>query len=186
VGGAADGHEALALLDRLTPDVLVLDLVLPRLHGLEVLRQTARRSAGTRVVVLSMYDDEAYVLEALRHGALGYVLKEHDAGHLIRAVREAVEGRRYLSPPLSERAIEAYVARAASRPPDPYDALTTREREVLQLVAEGFTNAGIADQLFLSVRTVETHRAGLMRKLGFHSQTEVVRYARRRGLIRDE
>jgi DNA-binding NarL/FixJ family response regulator len=183
---AADGLEAVAAVERLKPDVLVLDLVLPALHGLEVTRQVARRCPGARVVVLSMYRDEAYVLEALRSGASGYVLKEHDSAHLLRAIREAVEGRRYLSPPLSERAIEAYLEKAAAAPPDPYDALTSREREVLQLIAEGHTNSEAAGRLYLSVRTVETHRANLMRKLGLHSQTEIMRFAAKRGLLPGE
>jgi two-component system, NarL family, response regulator NreC len=157
--------------------------MMPGLNGLEVTRQVGQRSPRTRVIMLSMYSNEAYVLEALRNGAAGYVLKEASATDLIRAVREVVAGRRYLSPPLSEQAIEAYVQKAQNGLLDPYEALTTREREVLQLAAEGRTNADIAAALFVSPRMVETHRAHLMYKLGLHSQADLIRYALRRGIL---
>jgi len=183
VGEAGDGLEAVRLVERLQPDVLVLDLMMPGLNGLEVARQVSQRSPQTRVVILSMYDNEAYVLEALRAGAAAYVLKESTSAELVRAIREAVAGRRYLSPPLSERAIEIYIQKAESAALDPYETLTAREREVLHLVAEGHTNAEIAARLFVSPRTVETHRANLMRKLGLHTQTDLIRYALRRGIL---
>ena len=183
VGEAGDGLEAVRLVERLQPDVLVLDLMMPGLNGLEVARQVSQRSPQTRVVILSMYDNEAYVLEALRAGAAAYVPKESTSAELVRAIREAVAGRRYLSPPLSERAIEIYIQKAESAALDPYETLTAREREVLHLVAEGHTNAEIAARLFVSPRTVETHRANLMRKLGLHTQTDLIRYALRRGIL---
>ena len=183
VGEAGDGLEAVRLVERLQPDALVLDLMMPGLNGLEVARQVSQRSPQTRVVILSMYDNEAYVLEALWAGAAAYVLKESTSAELVRAIREAVAGRRYLSPPLSERAIEIYIQRAESAALDPYETLTAREREVLHLVAEGHTNAEIAARLFVSPRTVETHRANLMRKLGLHTQTDLIRYALRRGIL---
>lgn len=186
VGEASDGLEAVKLTERLAPDVLVLDLMMPGLHGLEVARQVSQRSPKTRIVVLSVSAAEPHVLEALRHGAAAYVLKGSSIPDLVRAVREAAAGRHYLSPPLSERAIETYRAQAQSAPLDSYEALTTREREVLQLAAEGHTNAEIAARISLSPRTVETHRSHLMRKLGLHSQTELIRYALRRGIISDE
>jgi len=141
VGETGDGVEAAQLAERLRPDVLVLDLMMPGLNGLEVTRQVSQRSPQTRVVILSMHANEAHVLEALRAGAVAYVLKESTSAELVRAVREAVAGRRYLSPPLSERAIEAYMQKAESVALDPYETLTAREREVLYLVAEGHTNA---------------------------------------------
>nr|NIO71757.1 response regulator [Anaerolineae bacterium] len=168
---------------RLQPDVLVLDLMMPGLNGLEVTRQVSQRSPRTHVVILSMHPNEAYVLEALRAGAAAYVLKESTSAELVRAVREAVAGRRYLSPPLSERAIEAYMQKAESAALDPYETLTAREREVLHLVAEGHTNAEIAERLFISRRTVETHRANLMRKLGLRTQTDLISYALRQGIL---
>lgn len=186
VGEAADGLEVADLVERLKADVLILDLMLPGLNGLEVTRQVQQRSPQTRIVVLSMYANEAYVLEALRNGAGAYVLKEASAADLVHAIREVMAGRRYLSPPLSESAIELYVQKAKAAPRDPYEALTTREREVLQLAAEGQSNPGIADRLGISVRTVETHRANLMHKLDLRSQTDLVRYALRRGILPPE
>lgn len=183
VGEAADGLEAASLVERLKPHVLVVDLMMPGLSGLEVTRQVRQRSPQTHVVILSMYSTESYVLEALRNGAAGYVIKSSSAADLVSAVREVVAGRRYLSPPLSERAINAYVKKAEATTLDPYETLTTREREILHLVAEGYTSAEIGDRLSISPRTVETHRANLMRKLGLETQTDLIRYALQRGII---
>jgi len=130
-----------------------------------------------------MHANEAYVLEALRNGAAGYALKQADGGELVRAILEVAAGRRYLSPPLSERAVEAYARRAEGAPPDLYMTLTAREREVLHLVAQGHTSPGIARRLFISPRTVESHRASLMKKLKLRSQAEVIRYAIGRGIV---
>jgi DNA-binding NarL/FixJ family response regulator len=186
VAEAADGLEVADLVERLKADVLVLDLMLPGLNGLEVTRQVQQRWPQTRIVILSMYANEAYVLEALRNGAAAYVLKEASAADLVHAIREVMAGRRYLSPPLSESAIELYVQKAKAAPRDAYEALTTREREVLQLAAEGQSNPEIADRLGISARTVETHRANLMHKLDLRSQTDLVRYALRRGILPPE
>ena len=183
VGEASDGLGAVALVERLRPQVLILDLMMPGLSGLEVTRRVCQRSSQTRVVVLSMYANEAYVLEALRNGAAAYVLKEASGAELVQAVREVTAGRRYLSPPLSENAIEVYVQRAKAGPLDPYETLTSREREVLHLAAEGHSNAGIGDRLGISPRTAETHRANLMQKLALHNQTDLVRYALQRGIL---
>ena len=183
VGEAADGLEATRLVELLHPDVAVVDLIMPGLNGMEVTRQITTRVPKTRVVVLSMHANEAYVLEALRNGAAAYVLKDSSAADLVHAVREVVAGRRYLSPPLSKRAIETYADKAKSASLDPYDTLTTREREVLHLAAEGYTNAEIGDRLSISPRTAETHRANLMRKLDLRTQTDLVRYALRRGIV---
>ena len=177
VGEAADGRETLDAVDRLHPDILILDLSLPGLHGLEVTRRVAKQAATTQVVILSMHADEGHVAKALQNGAKGYVLKGRDIEELARAVRQVAAGRYYLSPPLSQVAIRVYAERASDRAPDPYDLLTSREKEVLQLVAEGATNAAIAEQLFVSRRTVESHRASFMRKLGLRSQAELVRFA---------
>ncbi len=183
VGETGDGLEAVALVERLKPDVAVLDLMMPGLNGMEVARQVRQRSPGTRVIILSMHANEAYVLEALRNGASGYVLKDSSAGDLVRAVREVVAGRGYLSAPLSERAIDTYVRKAEETALDVYETLTTREREVLHLAAEGRTNAEIADRLFISPRTVEVHRGNLMRKLGLQTQTDLIRYALQKGIL---
>lgn len=183
VGEAADGREAVDLAERLKPDVLVLDLMLPGLSGLEVVRRVSRHPRATRVVVLSMHANEAYVLEALHNGATAYVLKDSNFADLLHAVQEVLAGRYYLSPPLSQRAIEAYSQRAAPTERDDYAALTNREREVLQLLVEGRSTPEIAARLSISSRTVEAHRASVMRKLGLRTQTDLIRYALRRGLL---
>ncbi len=187
VGEADDGLAALEMVERLRPDVLIVDVMMPGLNGLEVTRRVRERLPQTRVVVLSMHSNEPYVLEALRNGATAYVLKATSTTSLVDAVRAAATGQRYLSPPLTERAIDAYINRAddTSSELDIYKTLTTREREVLQLAAEGLSNPDIGDRLSISPRTAETHRTNLMRKLKLHSQTELVRYAMQRGLIRE-
>jgi len=183
VGEAGDGLEAVQLVERLKPDVLVLDLILPDLNGLEVARRVSQHTRQTHIVILSMRASEAYVLEALRNGAAGYVLKASSAADLVRAVREVISGRHYLSPPLSERAIASYLQKAKDSPLDPYEMLTAREREVLQLAAQGYSNADVAARLSISPYTAMTHRSNLMRKLGLHTPTDLIRYALQRGLI---
>jgi DNA-binding NarL/FixJ family response regulator len=183
VGEAADGPEAIRVAERLRPDVLVLDLMLPGLKGLDVAREVTRRSPHTRIVMLSMHGDEPYVAEAIRAGAVGYVLKEAGAAELLRAMREAVAGRRFYSGPISEERVQSYLRQAQQEEMDPYHRLTLREREVLQMTVEGHSSAEVARKLFISSRTVESHRANLMRKLGLRNQKEVVRYATERGLL---
>jgi DNA-binding NarL/FixJ family response regulator len=183
VAEASDGLEAARLVERLQPDVLVLDLMMPALSGLEVLRIVTERSPRTRVVVLSLYSNVAYVAEALKRGATGYVLKGCTEENLVRAVRAAAEGRRFLSPPVTEIAINAYIEQAKAGPFEPHDTLTAREREVLQLSAEGKTGREVAARLHISPRTVENHRANLMRKLGLRNHSELVLHALRYGLI---
>ncbi|MFN0084497.1 MAG: response regulator [Blastocatellia bacterium] len=183
VGEAGDGIEAVRLAERLKPDILITDVMMPGLTGLEVTRQVAKSVPQTRIIILSMYANDAYVLEALRNGAIGYVLKDSQASDLVQAVREVAAGRRYLSPPLSERALELYVKKMENVPDDPYEMLTTREREVMKMVAEGRTSGEIADRLFISPRTAEGHRANLMRKLGLQNQTDLIRFAFKRGIL---
>jgi two-component system, NarL family, response regulator NreC len=183
VGEAGDGLEAVRLVERLQPAVVVLDLMMPGLSGLEALRIIRQRSPRTRVVVLSMHSSNAFIAEALKNGAIGYVLKGSSEEDLVRAVREAAAGRRFLSPPVTDIAIDAYIEQARAGPFDPHETLTAREREVLQLAAEGQTNPEIAARLHISQRTVENHRANLMRKLGLQNQSELVRHAVRHGLI---
>jgi two-component system response regulator NreC len=186
VGEAVDGLEVVPLVERLRPNVLVLDLIMPGVNGLDVTREVTRQWPETKVVILSMHATEGYVFDSLRNGASAYVLKGSDTTDLVHAVREVAAGRRFLSPPLSERAVELYARSADRATLDLYDTLTTREREVFHLAADGYSNADIASRLFVSPRTVETHRANLMRKLGLRSQTELVRYALRRGIVRLE
>lgn len=183
VGEASDGIEAVRLAERMKPDVLITDLMMPGLNGLEVTRQVTKALPQIRVIILSMYTNDAYVLEAFKNGALGYVLKDSQAADLIQAVKEVIVGNRYLSPPLSERALELYLQKVESVPDDPYELLTTREREVLQLVAEGRTSSEIAARLFISPRTAEGHRANLMRKLNLQNNADLIRLALKRGIL---
>ena len=181
IGEAGDGLETMPLVERLRPQVLVLDLLMPGRSGLEVARQVRQRAPETRVIVLSMHANEAYVLEALRHGAAAYVLKETSSAELVQAVRAVVAGRRYLSRPLTERALEAYAQRAEATP-DLYETLTTREREVLHLAAEGRSNSEIAARLSISPRTVEIHRRRVMEKMRAESLSRLVRMALQAGV----
>ncbi len=185
IGETGNGVEVVRLVERLGPDVLVLDLMMPGLNGLEVTRQIRKRSQKTRVVILSMHKDEAYVIQALKNGAAAYVLKDSSAVDLVKAVQEAAADRHYLSPPLSDPAIQVYMEKAtsAATPIDRYDSLSSREREVLQLAAEGHTNTEIGKRLFISPRTVEIHRANMMHKLGLHSPIELIRYALKREIL---
>jgi DNA-binding NarL/FixJ family response regulator len=182
VAEVADGLAAAQAVEKHRPGLLFLDLSLPRLHGLEVLRQTRATSPNTKVIVLSMHNDEPYVIEALRAGAMAYLLKGSESTEIARAVQEVLAGRRFLSAPLSEWAINALATRTAEST-SPLSTLSPREREVMQLAAEGSNNPEVAEKLFISPRTAETHRTNLMRKLGLQSQTDLVRFAIRNGLI---
>lgn len=183
VGEASDGLEVLQLMETLEPDVLLLDLMMPGMGGLDVLREVVgRRQLETQVVILSMHADAEYVAAALQHGAMGYLLKDCQPQDLVRAVHEVTAGRRYLSPQLEQRACHD----DATRPRlafESYVTLTDRERQVLRLLAEGKTNTQAASSLFISPRTVESHRAAVMRKLGAHSAAELVMFAVRLGIL---
>jgi two-component system, NarL family, response regulator NreC len=177
VAEAGDGLETMRLVEQWQPDILILDLMMSGINGLEVTRQLTKKGLKTGIVILSMHSNEAYVLEALRSGAKAYIIKESPPEELVHAIREVAAGRRYLSTPLTERAIDAYTQRIEVKSVDPYDHLTEREREILQLSAEGCTNAEIASRLFISPRTVETHRTNLMRKLNLHNHTQLIQFA---------
>lgn len=184
VGEAHDGLTAVRLVEEHKPDLLIIDIMMPGLNGLEVTRRVKERlSPRTRVIMLSMHAAEPYVLQALRYGASGYVLKDAIAEELRRAVSTVLSGRRYLSSQISEAVIDALLEKLSESSPDPYETLTTREREVLHLAAAGLTSAAIAKKLGISPRTVEIHRANLMRKLNLSSQAELIKYALQRGLI---
>jgi two-component system response regulator NreC len=183
IGEAGSGLEAIRLCADLKPDVLVLDIMLEDVSGIEVARQVKESCPRTAVVVLSMYGDKKHVLEALQAGAKAYVVKKSVSSELVQAVREALVGRRYLGPSLADVVVDAYLEKAESGPADPYDSLSNREREVVHLAAHGFTNAEIAERLCISRRTVETHRANAMRKLDLGSHTELLRYALQRGIL---
>jgi two-component system response regulator NreC len=183
IGEAGDGLQAVRRVETTNPRVLVLDLMMPGLNGLDVIPQVKKCSPLTQIVILSMYSNEAYVLEALSNGASAYVLKDSTSDILVHAVREAAAGRRYLSPPLSDRAIEIYRQKTTATTLDRYETLTTREKEVFHLAAEGHTSSEIAGRLGISGRTAETHRSNLMHKLDLHTQAELIRFALKRGIV---
>ncbi len=183
LGEAGDGLGAVQLVKDKCPDILLLDLMLPRIHGLEVIRQVRMGNPDTRIIILSMHKEESYVIEALRNGASGYILKDSTGTDLIEGIRKVKAGRRYLSPSLQEIAIGLLEQRPTTGTGDIYDSLSNRERLVLQLAAEGLSSPEIAERLFISRRTVETHRANLMRKLDLRSQTDLVRFAIRKGVM---
>jgi len=180
VAEATDGLEAVRRAHESNPDVAVLDLGMPMLNGIDAARDIHKRSPDTRAVLLTMYEEDAYVLEALRAGIRGYVLKAQAAADLVNAIREVLRGAIYLSPGISEAVVNAYKTKS-DLPPDP---LTDRERQVLQLVAEGKTTKEIAGILGLSVRTADSHRTRIMQKLEIHETASLVRYAIRRGFIK--
>ena len=179
VGEAADGQEAIKRARDLSPDVAVLDLTMPLLNGLDAAREIVRASPRTRPILLTMHTEDPYVMEALRAGIKGYVLKTQPSTDLVQAIQEVSRGRVYLSPGISRTVVEAYLAKT-ELPPDP---LSPREHEVLQLVAEGKTSKEIARLLGVSVKTAENHRTRIMARLGIHETAGLVRYAIRRGLV---
>ena len=184
IAETGDGLGALQLTEKQKPDVLIVDMIMPGLSGMEVARGVKRVSPQTKVLVLSMYDAEPYVVAVLHAGAAGYVLKKNSAEELIYAIRQVSAGNLYLSPSINERTIQAYLDRSSvSQQGDAYETLTPREREILRFAVEGLSNPQIAEQLSLSPRTVEMHRKNLMKKLGVKSQTELIKYAVKRGLV---
>ena len=178
IGEASDGPEALLLAHTHQPEVAVLDIAMPHLNGLETARRLREIVPQTKIIMLTMHTAEPYVLEALQAGAVGYVLKMQAAVDIVQAINAALQGAIYLSPRVTNAVVQAYLT-GAPLPPDP---LTSREREVLQRIAEGQTTKEIAAHLGLSVKTVESHRINLMRKLDIHETATLVRYAIRRGL----
>lgn len=186
VGEAEDGLQAIQLAEKLQPGILIVDLMMPNLNGLEVLKQVSRRSPKTRMIVLSMQSAEPYVVETFRSGAIGYVLKDSAPDELIIAIRHALLDSRYLSPKLPERLIDTVRKPTELVTQDPYETLTDREREVFQMAGEGKTASEIARLLSISPRTAELHRGRMMNKLGLRSQTELVRYAVKRGFLPTE
>jgi len=179
IGEAADGQEAIRRARDLSPDVAVLDLAMPLLNGLDAAREIVRASPRTRPILLTMHTEDPYVMEALRAGIKGYVLKTQPSTDVVQAIQEVARGRIYLSPGISRTVVDAYLAKT-ELPPDP---LSPREREVLQLVAEGKTTKEIARLLGVSVKTAENHRTRILAKLDIHETAGLVRYAIRRGLI---
>ena len=184
VADVGDGRAAVEAAQQLQPDVVLMDLAMPGLNGVEATRQLTQRVRGVRVLILTGYADDERILEALRAGAYGYVIKRSDINELLLAIQAVHRGNLYISESISDgrTAIDLLMQAQATRS-GPGDKLTEREREILQLVAEGHPNQGIADKLFLSVKTVEAHKSHIMAKLGAQKTTDLIRYALRKGII---
>ena len=184
VAEAGDGRDAVRLAEEFRPDVAVVDVAMPLLNGIEATRQITKRAPQTKVLVLSMYSDEAYVTQMLKAGAKGYLLKDSADVDLLQAVQAVSQGKSFFSPAVARLMSDDYARQRGENLVDRYESLSEREREIFQLVAEGKTNKEIAALLFISPSTVETHRARIMEKLDLHSAAEIVLYAVRRGVIR--
>ncbi len=184
VGEAADGQEALDLAQQLSPDVLVMDIVMPRLNGTQALERLKSAKANARVVILSMYSDETLIFQVLKRGAKGYLLKRSVSEELLLAIRSANQNETYLSPEISSVVLaELISSQQMPKEEDAFEKLSPREREVLQLIAEGDTNSMIAQKMCISEKTVEKHRANLMDKLDIHDMVGLIRFAIKNGLI---
>ncbi len=184
VADAADGRETITLCEQHSPDVVVMDVAMPTLNGIEAARQISAKMPQTAIVFLSMHSDEGYVLRALKAGARAYLLKDSAEHDLINAIQAVSEGKAFFSPAISKMLVEDYVRQMQERKvEDSYDLLTTREREILQLLAEGKGNKEVANLLNLSLYTVETHRSNIFQKLNLHSGAELILYAIRKGVI---
>jgi len=184
VAEASEGGEAVAKAQQLSPDLVLMDITMPGMNGLEATRQIKALKPGVKVLILTMHESNQYISQFLRSGASGYVLKDTAAQELVGAIRAVNQGDAFLYPSIARMLLEEYLQKVQSgEESGSYDGLTDREREVLRMVAEGKTNKEIADDLSLSVRTVQAHRANLMGKLHMHDRTELVRYAIRKGLI---
>ena len=184
VGEASDGREAVTMADELTPDVVIMDIAMPNLNGIQATTQIVKKNPQTSVIILSMYSDETYLTRILAAGAKGYLLKENAEVDLDRAVRVVAEGKPFFSPAIANTLLEDYMRQMQQRGlQDSYDLLTEREKEILQLLAEGKSNKDVAVLLNLSQNTVETHRTRIMQKLGLHSTADIVLYAVRKRII---
>jgi two-component system, NarL family, response regulator NreC len=186
VGEAGDGLEAIKCVEDLAPDLVLMDLTMPRIHGMEAIREIKSRTPETKVLVLTVHKHEEYILAAFRAGANGYVLKEASHAELITAIKTVLSGKPYMSPAISEKVIEGYLeGKKTLKVASSWDTLTSREREILKLVAEGYKNKEISDLLCISVKTTEKHRSNLMKKLNLHNVSAVTAFAIEKGLIPD-
>jgi len=184
VGEAEDGRDAIHCVETLTPDLVLMDLSMPRMDGLDAIKEIKKRYPETKVLALTVHKTEEYILATLRAGADGYVLKDATQDELLMAIRSVLGGKSYLSPGASEKVIEGYLdSRKTLKTSTSWDTLTPREREILKLIAEGYKNRDIADYLFVSVKTVEKHRANLMKKLDLHTTSALTAFAMEKGLV---
>ncbi len=184
VAEAEDGRDAIQCVQNLTPDLVLMDLSLPRMNGMHAIQEIKKRCPETRVLALTVHRTEEYILATLRAGADGYVLKDATHTELVMGIKSVLKGKPYLSPGVSDKVIEGYLeGRKSLRPVTPWDTLTQREREVLKLIAEGYKNKEIADYLYISAKTVEKHRANLMKKLDLHSTSALTAFAMEKGLV---
>lgn len=187
VGEATDGNEAVEMTGKVQPDVVLVDLAMPKMNGIEATRQIRERYPNTKVLVLTMHENDEYIYQILKSGAGGYVLKDSSREELSSAIRAVARGEKFFSSRVSEIMVESFVKRREQLPVELSSAdipLTKREKEILSLVAEGLTNQQIADKLFISPRTVDTHRTNIMQKLDLHDVASLVRYAMKHGLVR--
>jgi len=183
VGEAEDGLQAVRLVEELKPEIVIIDMMMPHLNGLEAISQIKSRLPKTVCIVLSMQSAGPYVIQALKAGASGYVLKDSAPNEVVDAIHQVLNGKRFLSPNLSDKLINIFLASSEIDELDPYNSLTAREREILQLAAEGYTNNNIAEKLSISPRTVEQHRQSMMKKMDFSTQTDLIRFALSRGIL---
>ncbi|MGD8255235.1 MAG: response regulator transcription factor [Syntrophobacterales bacterium] len=184
VGEADDGRQAIRRVEELGPDLILTDLSMPKMNGVEAIREIKKRAPETKVLALTVHKAEEFILEVLQAGADGYVLKDASSEELMMAIKSVLGGKRYLSPSVSQLVIEGYLeGRKSIASSSPWDTLTKRERQILKLIAEGHKNKEIADYLYISVKTVEKHRANLMKKLDLHSAAALTAYAMERGLV---
>jgi DNA-binding NarL/FixJ family response regulator len=187
IGEAGDGKEAITLVEQKKPDIVVMDIGMPELNGLEATRRIKKKFPETKVLILTMHTNEEYVFEILQAGASGYIVKKAAPTELVSALRAVKRGESFLSPSISKKVIDEYLQRAGeAKRRGAFELLTDREREVLQLIAEGNSTRGIAGRLFISTKTVETHRSNLMEKLDLHGTADLTRYAIRMGIVDPE
>ena len=184
VGEAGDGRDAIRCCDELVPDLVLMDLSMPKMHGFDAIKEIKRQSPEIKIVVLTVHKTDEYILATLQAGADGYVLKDATQSELVMAIRNVLVGKRYLSPGISEKVIEGYLeGKETIRTSSAWETLTRREREILKLIAEGYKNKEVADHLCISLKTVEKHRANLMKKLDLHNAAELTAFAMEKGLV---
>ena len=183
VGEANDGREGFELIERVSPDIAIIDMMMPNLNGIEIARLVNQRGLRTKILILTMCDTATYAVRALQEGALGYILKDSDFSEILHAIQNVLISKRYLSPEIAEEVLDLLLQAGAGKEEDALNLLSPREREILQLVGEGKTNSSIADQLTLSIRTVESHRFNTIKKLRLNSHADLVKFAINTGLV---